>query len=95
MTNQVTITDRARLNEALNIEGYYRMRAEALIQNSFDLTAEINALKAAAEKAEQEHLAALEEQEAAFLARIAGLEDELRVARSASVPAEVLTDGEQ
>lgn len=95
MTKTVTITDRARLSEAANLEGYYRLRTEALMQNSIDQAAEITALKAAAEKAEEAHQAALEEQEAGFLARIAGLEDELRMARSASLAKEVLADGEQ
>ena len=87
MTTIVTVTDRARLAAAATLEGYYREQVLALTQLCLNRDAEIAALNA-------DHLKALEEQEAGFLARIAGLEDELRLARGAAPIVEAATNGE-
>lgn len=87
MTTTVEVTDRARLAAASSLEGFYCDQVLALTQLCLNRQAEIAALKS-------DHVKALEEQEAGFLARIAGLEDELRMARGTAQIVEAATDGE-
>ena len=94
MTKVVTITDRARLSQAASLEDYYRLRAETLMQYGLDLEAELATVRADRAADVEQHLRALDEQEARFLEQIAGLEDELRVARGVAATAGEPTDGE-
>lgn len=94
MTKIVTITDRARIAAATTLEAYYRNQVEALTQLCLDHEAEIATVNADRAADAEAHIRALDEQEAGFLARIAGLEDELRQARSESVAVGAQADGE-
>ena len=96
MTTNVTITisDAARLEEAASLEGYLRQRCTLLRQYALDLEARIENMKELQAKIAEEHAKALDEKEAELSARIAGLEDALRLARGAMATAEVSADGE-
>ncbi|MEA3533734.1 hypothetical protein [Rhizobium sp. CC-YZS058] len=91
---ELTITVEAQLNEANSLVAHLRTRCMILSQQLLNQEAETKALKSAAVEAEAAHSAALEEIETGLLARIAGLEDDLRIAQSAFKPTEVSNDGE-
>ena len=82
------------LMEAESLRQYYQRRCATLMQCIQDAEGDIAKLKNDIELANEQHEKALDEQEAELMAKIAALEEKLRVATAPTAEPKVIEHGE-